>query len=102
MNYCSAKYESIIIKDDLKKNIVFAEHNLVTDPSFAEMDIIICRNVLIYFNKELQSRSIGIFHDSLVRKGILCLGSKESLRFSLFADNFNELVAKEKIYQKVK
>lgn len=99
-DYYLAKYDAAIMDHSLKKQIVFAQHNLATDNVFGEMHLVLCRNVLIYFNKDLQSRSIGLFYESLVRKGILCLGSKESLRFSSYSDNFNELVAKEKIYQK--
>jgi chemotaxis protein methyltransferase CheR len=84
----------------LKKNLVFSQHNLVTDSVFGEMHLIICRNVLIYFNKELQNSVISLFNDSLIRKGLLCLGSKESLRFSNHVNHFAELVEKQKIYQK--
>ena len=64
------------------------------------MHLIICRNVLIYFNKELQNSVISLFNESLIRKGLLCLGSKESLRFSKHVNHFSELVAEQKIYQK--
>jgi len=84
----------------LKEKIVFANHNLVTDQVFGEMQMIVCRNVLIYFSQELQNRVIRLFFDSLCRGGILCLGSKESLRFSELSDKFEQLLPNEKIYQK--
>jgi chemotaxis protein methyltransferase CheR len=99
-NYYTAKYDAAIINASLKKNIVFSQHNLATDNVFGEMHLILCRNVLIYFNRDLQDRVIGLFHDSLIRKGILALGSKESIRFTRARDQFSELVGPEKIYQK--
>ena len=99
-NYYSTTYGAAVMDPSLKKHILFAQHNLATDNVFCEMHLIMCRNVLIYFNKELQDRAIGLFGNSLIRKGILCLGSKESLKFTQYADNFDELVAQEKIYQK--
>jgi len=99
-DYYSAKYDSVILDQSLKEKVIFAEHNLVTDTIFGEMNIIICRNVLIYFNKELQNRVINLFCDSLCHGGILCLGSKESLRFSDHEEKFNCIDLKEKIYQK--
>ena len=84
----------------MKKNIVFAEHNLVTDSVFAEVNLVICRNVLIYFNKELQDRVVTLFNDSLINGGFLGLGSKETLQFTSQADNFEIVNASEKIYKK--
>jgi chemotaxis protein methyltransferase CheR len=80
--------------------VVFSDHSLVTDAVFAEMHLISCRNVMIYFDRPLQDRAIGLFHDSLTRKGFLGLGSKESLRFSAHAKAFSEFVGPEKIYQR--
>ncbi len=99
-DYYSASYDSVLIKADLKKNIVFADHNLVLDGVFGEMNMIICRNVLIYFNSQLQEHVIKLFLDSLVHGGFLGLGSKESLRFSKYSRHFKEVVKNEKIYQK--
>ena len=79
---------------------MFSQHNLATDSVFGEMHMIICRNVLIYFNKELQNSVISLFDESLIRKGLLCLGSKESLKFSKYVNHFSELVTEQKIYQK--
>ncbi|MEJ2055534.1 MAG: protein-glutamate O-methyltransferase CheR [Calditrichaceae bacterium] len=86
--YYSAKPEGALMLNELKKHVVFSQHNLVTDSVFSEMHLVICRNVLIYFNKNLQERSIALFADSLIRKGILCLGSKETIRFTSYADKF--------------
>ena len=99
-DYYIAQYDSVIFEPSLKKKITFAEHNLVTDGVFGEMHVIICRNVLIYFNKELQSRVIKLFSDSLSNGCFLCLGSKENIKFSTSADNFEEVVSSEKIYRK--
>lgn len=100
VNYYTAKHDHIIINRGLRTNIVFANHNLVTDGVFGEMNLILCRNVLIYFTKELQNRVIQLFAESLCHHGILGLGSKESLRFSAYGDQFEELVRDEKIYRK--
>lgn len=81
-DYYTAKYDSVIMKSELKKNIVFANHNLVTDSDFANMHMIICRNVLIYFDRKLQNRVLTMFTDSLQAGGILALGSKESLQYA--------------------
>ena len=99
-DYYTAKYDAAIMNSLLKKNIVFSQHNLATDNVFGEMHLILCRNVLIYFNRELQNRVIGLFNESLIRKGVLALGSKESIRFSNFKDHYTELIGEEKIYQK--
>ena len=80
--------------------MVFSDHSLVTDAVFAEMHLISCRNVMIYFDRPLQDRAIGLFRDSLTRKGFLGLGSKESLRFSSHADAFTDFAPGEKIYQR--
>lgn len=100
--YYNAIYESAIMNKSLKKNITFANHNLVTDSVFGEMNLILCRNVLIYFNKDLQDHVFRLFSDSLVCHGFLCLGTKESLRFSSVFKEFKELTKKHKIYQKIK
>lgn len=99
-DYYTAKYESVIIDNAIKKNIVFSDHNLVTDGVFGEMNVIVCRNVLIYFNKPLQNQVVKLLYDSLAPGGYLCLGSKESLRFTEYEDLFEELVPEEKIYKK--
>jgi chemotaxis protein methyltransferase CheR len=99
-DYYTAQYEYVAMKKALKKNITFADHNLVTDSTFGEMDLIVCRNVLIYFNRKLQNSVFDLFQDSLREGGVLCLGSKESIRFSDCSDGFEDVVRKEKIYRK--
>ncbi len=99
-DYYTSKYGSVIFDKSLSKNVVFADHNLVTDGVFAEVHLVFCRNVLIYFNKTLQNRVLGLFNSSLIKRGFLCLGTKESLRFSDFEKNFDILDKKFKIYKK--
>lgn len=99
-DYYTANYNSVIIDNSLKKNIVFSEHNLVTDSVFAEVNMIICRNVLIYFNRDLQNKVMNLFNDSLVPGGILGLGTKESLQFLEKGKNYNCIDLKNKIYRK--
>jgi chemotaxis protein methyltransferase CheR len=98
--YYTAHYDSALIKNSLRDNILFSFHNLVTDGVFGEMNMVFCRNVLIYFNKELQNKVLKLFHDSLIPGGFLCLGSKESLKFSDVEDNFEVISQQEKIYRK--
>lgn len=99
--YYTAMYEGASFSPALLKNVVFSQHNLVTDGSFAEFNVILCRNVLIYFDKSLQGKVHGLFYDSLSNFGVLCLGSKEALKFSRFEGRYEELNMKEKIYRKV-
>lgn len=91
-----------IINSELKKDILFSRHNLVTDGVFKECQLILCRNVLIYFNEELQNKVLKLFYDSLPIYGFLALGNKETLRFSTVQDKFKIIDSKEKIYQKIK
>jgi chemotaxis protein methyltransferase CheR len=98
--YYKAKYNSVIFDKSLKQNIVFAAHNLAVDKSFNEFQLIICRNVLIYFNQQLQSKVINLFHESLCPFGFLGLGNKESLLFSEARKHFEEIDRKEKIFIK--
>jgi len=100
-DYYTARYDHVIMDRGLKKNIVFSDHNLVTDGVFGEIDLIVCRNVLIYFNRELQDRVFGLFSESLRKGGFLCLGSKESMMFSKYADRFESVINKEKIYRRL-
>ena len=99
--YYTAMYEGALFSPALLKNVVFSQHNLVTDGSFAEFNVILCRNVLIYFDKSLQGKVHGLFYDSLSTFGVLCLGSKESLKFSRYEHCYEELNPREKIYRKV-
>ena len=99
-DYYTADNDNVILKKSLKEHILFSSHNLVTDGVFGEMHIIFCRNVLIYFNRDLQEKVLQLFHDSLCPGGFLCLGSKEDLQFSNIADRFDTVATKEKIYRK--
>jgi chemotaxis protein methyltransferase CheR len=99
-DYYSARYDSAIIRKNLKSNIVFSDHNLVTDSVFGEMHLVMCRNTLIYFNKDLQDRVIKLFYDSLTPGGFLCLGSKESITFSAHRHLFEPVDLKQKIFKK--
>lgn len=101
-DYYKSKYNSVMFDKSLKQNIVFAPHNLAVDRSFNEFQLIICRNVLIYFNQQLQDKVIHLFHESLCPLGFLGLGSKESLLFSRDRKNFDEIDRREKIYMKNK
>ena len=100
-DYYTAKYDAASISHSLKKNILFSVHNLASDTVFNEFQLISCRNVLIYFNEELQKKVIDLFHKSLANFGFLCLGSKETLRDSE-ADRFKVIDKKNNIYQKIK
>ena len=100
--YYVAKYDGALFSPALQRNVVFSQHNLVTDRSFAEFNVILCRNVLIYFDRELQTRVHGLFHESLVHLGILGLGAKETLRLSKYESSYEELSRDEKIYRKVR
>jgi chemotaxis protein methyltransferase CheR len=99
-DYYIAKYDSALLDKSLRSNIVFAPHNLAVDTSFNEFQLILCRNVLIYFNQNLQNRAISLFYESLCPFGILALGSKESLLFSDKRKRFNEVDRREKIFIK--
>ncbi len=99
-DYFSTKYEFAKLDKVLATNILFSNHNLVTDSSFGEMDMIVCRNVLIYFNSDLQNQVFRLFYNSLQQHGFLCLGSKESLMFSEYSKDFHCLIKEEKIYKK--
>lgn len=96
----SARYDSIVFDRSLRKQVVFADHSLATDSVFAEVHVVSCRNVLIYFNRELQDRALGLMADALCRRGFLGLGARESLQFSAHKPQFQELVQQEPWYQK--
>ena len=99
--YYLAKYDGAQFQRSLIENVVFAQHNLVSDRSFNEFNVIVCRNVMIYFDRVLQDRVHELFYDSLMTFGVLGLGHKESIRFSPHADSFEELDPTEKLYRKV-
>jgi chemotaxis protein methyltransferase CheR len=98
--YYTAMYDGALFNAGLTKNVVFSQHNLVTDGSFAEFHVILCRNVMIYFDRELQNRVHALFFESLVQLGILCLGNKETLRFTDFENRYEPVDVKEKIYRR--
>jgi chemotaxis protein methyltransferase CheR len=98
--YYTAAYGRAALERSLKRHIVFSDHSLATDSVFAEVELISCRNVLIYFTHELQSRAIGLFREALCRKGFLGIGSRESLRFSTHEAAFAELSREHRVFQK--
>src|SRR3569832_62323 len=95
-DYYTAAYGRAVFDKSLREHIVFSDHSLATDSVFAEVQFVSCRNVLIYFNRDLQDRAIGLFRDALCRKGFLGIGSKESLRFSSHAGSFAEVAPRER------
>ena len=99
-DYYHANNELVIFDKSLNRNIVFAEHNLVTDGVFAEVNMIVCRNVLIYFNRDLQNNVLKLLHKSLITGGFLALGTKESLMFSDEERKYKVIDAKQKIFKK--
>jgi len=99
-DYYTAAYGRAILDKSLRDHIVFSDHSLATDSVFAEVHLVSCRNVLIYFNRELQDRALRLFRDSLCRHGFLGIGTKESLRFSALAGAFQTFVREERIYRK--
>lgn len=101
-DYYHAKYNRAIMEDHLKKNIVFSVHNLVTDGSFNEFNLIVCRNVLIYFDRKLQEKVFTLLFESLSMFGYLALGNKESLTLSKYSKFFEVIDTKQKIYRKIK
>jgi len=99
-DYYHARYNSAVISPRLKSNITFANHNLAADGVFGEMHLVICRNVLIYFNGDLKNRALKLFSDSLVNGGFLCIGTKEDLQFSSVASGFSVVDQKARIYKR--
>lgn len=100
-DYYTAAYGRASFSRSLRQRVVFSDHSLVTDASFGEMHLISCRNVLIYFDKALQNRVVGLFKDLLGRRAFLGIGAKESLRFTDYANAFAEFAKDERIYQKL-
>ena len=98
--YYTAAYGSAAFDRSLRKNVVFSDHSLATDSVFAEVQLVSCRNVLIYFDRSLQDRALGLMKDSLCRRGFLGLGSKESLLFSEHASAFRDFIASERWFQR--
>jgi chemotaxis protein methyltransferase CheR len=100
-DYYTAGSEGALLDRKLRKAIVFSDHSLATDTAFAECQLVSCRNVLIYFEKDLQNRALGVITDSVAHRGFLGLGMKETLRFTEHAPRYNELVPEARIYQKL-
>lgn len=100
-DYYTAAYGNAIFSRTLKSQIVFSEHSLATDTVFSEVELVSCRNVLIYFDRPLQARVFNLFHDALAPRGFLGIGSRETLRFSPVADKFEEFAAAERVYRKI-
>jgi chemotaxis protein methyltransferase CheR len=99
-DYYTAMYDNAIIHEELRSAVIFSQHNLVSDNVFNEFQLITCRNVMIYFNKQLQDRVLQLFHDSLSPLGFLSLGLKESLHFSSVKDSFDAIDAQTKIFRR--
>lgn len=99
-NYYTANYDNVIMSQSLKKNIVWANHNLVTDSVFAEVHLVLCRNVLIYFDRDLQNKVQHLLYNSLTSGGILCLGSKETLQFTDLSEKYVEVDKKYRVFKK--
>ena len=99
-DYYTAAYGGALFERALVENVTFADHSLSTDSVFSETHFISCRNVMIYFNRRLQDRVLGLFHESLCHRGFLGLGSKESIDFSTYANRFEPLARRERLYRK--
>jgi chemotaxis protein methyltransferase CheR len=99
-NYYHSRYDAVSMDSGLRERITFANHNLVTDRVFGEMHLVFCRNVLIYFNRDLQNRALGLFTESLVQGGFLCVGTKEDLQFTEVSRHYEAVNSKAKIYKK--
>ena len=100
--YYVARYDGAQFSRSLVENVVFAQHNLASDAAFNEFHVIVCRNVMIYFDKSLQEHVHRLFHESLARLGVLALGQKETIRFSPHEESYEVLDASEKLYRKVR
>jgi chemotaxis protein methyltransferase CheR len=98
--YYTAAYGRAVFDKSLRQHVVFSDHSLATDSVFAEVQLVSCRNVLIYFNTDLQDRALGLFREALCHRGFLGLGSKETLRFSRHAEAFDDWVREERIFQR--
>jgi chemotaxis protein methyltransferase CheR len=99
-DYYTAAYGRAVFDKSLRKHIVFSDHSLATDSVFAEVHLVSCRNVLIYFDRTLQDRVVGLFADSLCRRGFLGIGAKESLRFSARREAFDEFERDDRIFRR--
>jgi len=98
--YYHARYDAVAVHSDLRQRVVFSSHNLASDSAFGEMHLVFCRNVMIYFNRQLQNRALGLFTESLVHGGFLCLGTKEDLQFTDACGHYEAMDRKARIYKK--
>jgi len=99
-DYYTAAYDRAVFDRSLRAQMAFLDHSLSTDAVFSEVELVSCRNVLIYFDRQLQSRAIGLFHEALAPRGFLGIGSRESLRFGPHAAKFDEFARAERVYRK--
>jgi chemotaxis protein methyltransferase CheR len=99
-DYYTAAYGGALFDRSLVENVTFADHSLATDSVFSETHFVSCRNVMIYFNRRLQDRVLGLFHESLCHRGFLGLGSKESIEFSSYTKVFEALARRERLFRK--
>lgn len=99
-DYYTAAYGGALFERFLTENVTFADHSLATDSVFSETHFVSCRNVMIYFNRRLQNRVLGLFHESLCHRGFMALGSKESIDFSSYANRFESIARRERIFRK--
>jgi len=99
-DHYTEQYNAFKLNDELKNSITFAYHNLVKDGAFGEMNLIICRNVFIYFDKDLQNKVLSLFKESLGRKSYLCLGNRETISFTAVKNNFEVINEENSIYRK--
>lgn len=100
-DYYTATVHGVLLDRSLRRGVVFADHSLATDSVFSEVHLVSCRNVLIYFDRELQERALKLFDDALIHRGFLGLGSRETLRFTSQANRYAEFCASERIYQRI-
>jgi chemotaxis protein methyltransferase CheR len=99
-DYYHARYDAVAMDASLKERILFSTHNLATDGVFGEMHLVFCRNVLIYFNRKLQDHVLGLFTQSLVHGGLLCLGTKEDIQFAQVSDAYDDLDRRARIFRR--
>jgi len=100
-DYYTAAYDRVILKSSLRENVVFAQHNLASDSSFNEFQVILCRNVMIYFNRQLQAHVHHLLHQSLVMFGVLGMGAKETLKFSPHEHEYEEIDHASRLYRRI-
>jgi chemotaxis protein methyltransferase CheR len=100
-DFYHADADNAVMAPQLRRRITFADHSLATDSIFSEVQLVSCRNVLIYFDRELQDRAVGLFAEALCPRGFLCLGTKESIRFSTQAGRFEDMGTAQKVFRRV-